>query len=410
VFDLQHHPEWPQLVALKDRFLKAGFKIYLVGGCVRDLYLQRKPKDFDFATNAKPEQIQTLFEKTNDIGKAFGTIQVVLDKKMYEVTTFRKDLEYVDGRRPVGVHFSDEIEDAKRRDFTMNALFYDLQTGKVIDHVGGIKDIEAKIIRFIGEPKDRIEDDKLRLLRALRFVSALGFDLDPATAAAVKQYVDEIHQVSRERIHEEMTKLIAGDFFHRVIPYLRDTEILQKLFEDKLDLTHLKDFLDLSRKDFAKLQVAFSLDNAQLFSILFFGFLLKADQFDWRKWRWSKELYSSVLVFRLLVKRCSAPLTKGDILQAMNSLEGNLLYLVKDHVKMNPQNLNIINEVFNTSLPYEKPLPEPLLSGEDLMELGFKPGKAMGESLEKMYQIQLENQIQDKNRLIAILRQSMNKS
>ncbi|MCB0348763.1 MAG: CCA tRNA nucleotidyltransferase, partial [Bdellovibrionales bacterium] len=287
MFDLQNHPEWSHIDQIKTRFLKSGLKIYLVGGCVRDLLLQRKPKDFDFATDAKPEEMQKLFDKTNDVGKAFGTIQVVLDKSMFEITTFRKDLDYVDGRRPEGVTFSDEVEDSKRRDFTMNALFYDLEKNEIIDYVNGQEDIKKKTIRFIGDARERIEEDKLRLLRALRFVSALGFDLEPATAAAVKAYAAKLNQVSQERVFEEMTKLIAGDFFYKAIPYLRDTDILSLVFENKLDQTKLKDFLDISRKDFYHLQTAFELGNTNLFSILFYGILLKSDQFDWRKWRWS---------------------------------------------------------------------------------------------------------------------------
>jgi tRNA nucleotidyltransferase/poly(A) polymerase len=405
VFDLQHHAEWPHLNQIKDRFLQAGFKIYLVGGCVRDMLLSRKPKDFDFATDAKPEEMQKLFPKTNDIGAEFGTIQVVLDSKSYEITTFRKDLAYKDGRHPEGVEFSDEVEDAKRRDFTMNALFYNLETHQVIDHVNGLKDLNDKVIRFIGDAHDRIEEDKLRLLRALRFVSVLGFDLEPETAAAVKKYVSELKQVSRERIHEEITKLIAGDFFHRVIPDLRDTGMLSTLFDDSLDQTKLKDFLDLSRKDFTNLQVAFGLQNTLLFSILFFGLLLNTDNFDWRKWRWSRQLHMSVLLFRSLTKTLSRPIRKAELLQTLSSLEGNLLFVVRQHVKMDASNQKMAELHYQDKMPFEKPLPEPLLSGQDLMAFGVKPGREMGQQLQSLYEYQIENQITDRDILLKQLRE-----
>ena len=172
--------------------------------------MKKKPKDFDISTNATPDQVQKIFPKTIPVGAQFGVMLVVLEGHPYEVATFRTDEGYVDGRHPTGVRFTDAREDALRRDFTVNGLFYDPIQRRVLDWVGGKKDLKQRLIRAIGDPKKRFDEDKLRMLRALRFASVLGFKIEPKTFAALKRSARQIRVVSHERVRDELVKMFTG--------------------------------------------------------------------------------------------------------------------------------------------------------------------------------------------------------
>lgn len=188
-----------------------GHETYVVGGAVRDLLMGRTPHDYDFATSALPEEIKKTFPRTVDTGIKHGTVTVMDNKASYEVTTFRADGEYADARHPEGVEFiSDVKSDILRRDFTINALAYNDQKG-VIDCVGGMADIEKKIIRCVGEPERRFKEDALRMLRAVRFAVVLGFEIEENTAAAIKKYAILIKKVSAERVREEIEKILRSE-------------------------------------------------------------------------------------------------------------------------------------------------------------------------------------------------------
>lgn len=191
------------------RLVEAGHRALFAGGCVRDRLLGGSPQDFDIATSATPEQIQLLFPKARGVGEAFGVMLVRSRGHTFEVATFRKDGPYKDGRRPTEVTFSDEVEDAKRRDFTVNGIFEEPETGVRVDYVEGEIDIEARRIRAIGDPHARISEDRLRMLRAVRFAARLGFDIDPATADAIRTHAGELKSVSPERVGEEVRKMLA---------------------------------------------------------------------------------------------------------------------------------------------------------------------------------------------------------
>jgi poly(A) polymerase len=198
---------------LVGRLRGAGFEAYWAGGCVRDQLLGRTAKDYDVATNATPQQIRGLFgrRRTLAIGAAFGVISVVGPKAagMVEVATFRRDAAYSDGRHPDSVTFSSAEEDASRRDFTINGLFYDPVEQRVIDFVGGQKDLAERRLRAIGCARDRFAEDKLRMLRAVRFAAAFDFTLDEEARAAIREMAAEIHVVSPERIAMEMRRLLC---------------------------------------------------------------------------------------------------------------------------------------------------------------------------------------------------------
>src|ERR1700722_14149447 len=177
-----------QALAIIERLLVVGFTAYLAGGCVRDQILGVTPKDYDIATDALPETVQTLFDHTVAVGARFGVIIVILgDDHHFEVATFRADAEYLDGRRPSSVRFGTIEEDVQRRDFTIGGMYFDPATGRTIDLVGGMRDLRAGIIRAIGDANERFEEDRLRMLRAIRFAARLGFSIDPATWVALKR-------------------------------------------------------------------------------------------------------------------------------------------------------------------------------------------------------------------------------
>lgn len=201
-----------------------GFRAYLVGGCVRDLLLHKAPKDFDVATNATPDQIQARFPQALRIGAHFGV--VLIDN--VEVATFRSDESYLDGRHPTEVRFeSDPREDAVRRDFAINALFLDPASNEVLDYVGGQADLDAKIVRAIGDPPVRFKEDYLRMLRAVRFAARLNFSIEPMTASAIRELAPLVRYVSPERVREELTRILTEGSARKGLELLDDLGLLE---------------------------------------------------------------------------------------------------------------------------------------------------------------------------------------
>src|SRR3954466_12596488 len=188
----------------------AGQVAYYAGGCVRDLLRGEVPKDIDVATDARPETVQKIFPRTYAVGAHFGVIVVLENDFQFEVATFRSDGVYLDGRRPVEVHFASAEQDAARRDFTINGMFFDPEKEEVIDFVGGREDLERKLIRAIGDPSQRFAEDRLRMLRAVRFATVLEYEIDPATWDAIAASAASITQISAERIREELVKIFLS--------------------------------------------------------------------------------------------------------------------------------------------------------------------------------------------------------
>ena len=208
------------------RLRHAGFEAFWAGGCVRDALLGREPHDYDVATNATPDQIEALFPHTVPVGKQFGVIVVLEGGHQFQVATFRAEEDYQDGRRPGTVRFSHAREDAIRRDFTVNALFYDPITEQVHDWVGGEKDLRARLLRTVGSPDERFAEDHLRLLRAIRFAAQLGFDIEAQTMAAVQKHAEKIKLVSAERIRDELNKLFAPPHAARGLTLLHESGLM----------------------------------------------------------------------------------------------------------------------------------------------------------------------------------------
>ena len=215
-----------------------GFQAYLVGGCVRDLLLGRNPKDYDVATDARPEQVMAIFPQTYAVGVQFGVVLVPVPDEIrtedspsgaaVEVATFRSDLGYSDGRHPDEVRFSDDPrEDVARRDFTINGMLLDPVTGETLDYVGGREDLKSGIIRTIGSPEQRFAEDKLRMLRAVRFAARFEYQIDRATFAAIQGLAAQISVVSRERVRDELTRMLIEGHARRAFLLLDESGLLQ---------------------------------------------------------------------------------------------------------------------------------------------------------------------------------------
>jgi poly(A) polymerase len=207
---------------------RSGFQALLVGGCVRDLLLGREPADYDVTTDALPHQVMGLFSEHVAVGAQFGVILIPREELKVEVATFRSDIGYSDGRRPDCVAFSKTAEeDVQRRDFTINGLLMRHDTGEVLDYVGGQADLRARVIRAIGETDRRFAEDKLRMLRAVRFAARFGFEIEPATLRAIRRHMEEIRQVSPERLRDELTKMLTEGAARRAFELLDVTGLLQ---------------------------------------------------------------------------------------------------------------------------------------------------------------------------------------
>ena len=228
---------------------KQGHQAYLAGGCVRDLLLSRKPADYDVATDATPQQVMQIFPQTYAVGEQFGVVLVPQSEasgatgvpahpserseRVVEVATFRSDAGYSDGRHPDEVRFTkDPREDVQRRDFTINGMMLDPTTNEVLDFVGGRDDLKAGIIRAIGEPERRFTEDKLRMLRAVRFAARFDYKIDPATRAAIQRLAPKIHQVSCERVREELTKMLTEGQARRAFELLDTSGLLREVLPE----------------------------------------------------------------------------------------------------------------------------------------------------------------------------------
>jgi poly(A) polymerase len=228
---MQTFPVSSSIQRFSSRFKEAGFSLYIVGGAIRDFLLGLENEDFDFTTDAQPNEVKALFGHVIPTGIEHGTVTVIFEKQMFEVTTFRSEGTYADGRHPSSVTFIRNLEeDLKRRDFTINAFAADCTTGTIIDLNGGLDDLKNRTIRAIGIPKNRFEEDALRIFRACRIASKLNFRIEEKTLLAMKSEKENLKNVSSERIREELFKLVASDHPRVGLQYMHQCSILSTLF------------------------------------------------------------------------------------------------------------------------------------------------------------------------------------
>jgi poly(A) polymerase len=218
--------------SIVERLRAHGFQALYAGGCVRDTLLGLAPHDYDVATNARPHEVEALFSRTVPVGVKFGVIIVLAGKEEIQVATFRGDGTYRDGRHPESIRFTDAEGDARRRDFTINGLFHDPISGETLDFVGGREDLKARVVRAIGDPSERFAEDRLRMLRAIRFATTLDFDIEPETWKALLHWAPKIHDVSTERLREELVKILVSPNRVRGFDLLDESGLLRELIPE----------------------------------------------------------------------------------------------------------------------------------------------------------------------------------
>ena len=416
---------------------QAGYTAYFAGGCVRDYLMDERPTDFDIATDAKPEAIEKLFPKTIPVGKQFGVEIVVEDGINFEVATFRTEGKYLDGRHPEHVKFVGPEEDASRRDFTINGIFYDPKADRIIDYVKGQSDIKAKLIRTIGDPYKRFEEDKLRLLRAIRFASNLSFSIEPATWSAIKKMAPHIKQVSAERIRDELIKLFTRANAGEGLELLSESGLLKEILPEIEAMKGVEQPPDYHPEGDVFVHTKIIMSKLQNPSVeLAFGALFhdigKPATFSneggkirfYNHSRIGKEMAETVLrrlkfSNKEIESICSCVdnhMTFGDV-QKMR--EGKLKQFVTrenfpTELEMHKidceSSHGILDNYFflkEKLVQYEQEnlKPKPFITGHDLIGLGLKPGPLMKQILEEAYTLQLESKWKDRDEVLEWVRQ-----
>ena len=406
---------------------KKGHEAFFVGGCVRDLLLKKKPKDFDVATDATPKQVSAIFPKTVAVGAKFGVMIVILEGKNFEIATFRADKGYQDGRHPTGVRFTNAKEDALRRDFTVNGLFYDPIDKKVMDWVDGQKDLKKKIIRAIGDPKKRFTEDKLRMLRAVRFASVLGFKIEPKTFSAVKKLAPKIHEVSHERVRDELVKMFTGPNPGLALTLLDKTDLLKQVLPEVHKMKGVQQPKAYHPEGDVFIHTKLLMDQLKNSDeILAFGCLLhdvgkpatfkRSDRIRFN----GHDRVGAAITEKILERLRFSNDLKDRIIACV---EGHMRF--KDVKQMRESTLKrfLQRETFQTELEQhridclashgdlsnwrflkkkikmlsrEQIKPMPLLSGKDLLNLGYTEGPLIGKILRAIEEVQLEGVLTSK--------------
>ncbi len=382
----------------------AGYEAYFAGGCVRDRLLGLSPKDYDVVSNATPEQIMKVFRRTIPVGAAFGVVRVWLGKGFeYEVATYRTDGDYSDGRRPDRVEYStSKEEDVTRRDFTINALLMDPQTDRIIDVVGGQQDLEAKRIRAVGDPAKRVAEDRLRMLRAVRFAARLGFEIEPTTYAAIMAHAPEIVEVSVERIVIELDGifgsarpahglglLVQTDLLRHVLPFERPPIDEMKAAFERLPEAH-------EDKE-ARAQIAWAL--------LLRGLPKDALEQQLRQLKLSKEQMRTLTTLVRATEVISAPerAREADVVRLLVDPQAALIAAYQAVLLGEHPAVAQLQEA--RAALQERPLPAlPLVTGADLKALGLSPGPRFKEILAAVEIEVFERRLQDSEAALSWVR------
>jgi poly(A) polymerase len=394
------------------RLREAGFEAYWAGGCVRDQLLGRTPKDYDVATNAVPDQVRELFgrRRTLAIGAAFGVIAVIGPRGAgtVEVTTFRRDAAYSDGRHPDSVSFSSAEEDASRRDFTINGLFYDPAGQRVIDFVGGQEDLAQRRLRAIGDPRHRFAEDKLRMLRAVRFAATFSFVLDPQTQAAIAEMAGDIRVVSPERIAVEMQRLLADPGRAVGVRLLGETRLAAAILPEIVPANEATERrLEETFMRLAKLPADADFPLA-LAAVLYPFVDAERAAAVADRWRLSnKETERIVWLVRHHAALLDAATMRWSILQPLLVAEGidDLLLLTEATSPAGAAAAAHCRSLL--AQPRAVLDPPPLLTGDDLLAQGIPPGPQYRTFLERLRAAQLDGIIHDKVEALGVVEKWM---
>lgn len=449
------HPEAPseelakQIVSV---LRHSGCLAWLAGGCVRDLFLGREPKDYDVATSARPDQVLQLFPGSSLVGAHFGVVLVHNEAdsqseagsqseaaSQVEVATFRSDLDYLDGRHPSGVRFeTDPRQDVLRRDFTINALLLDPETSEVLDFVDGRADLKARLIRAIGDPEQRFREDHLRLLRAVRFAARLEFDIEPHTFAAIEHQKASIHRVSPERVRDELSRILTEGGARRGFELLDATGLLAEVLPEIAAMKGVAQPPEFHPEGDVWTHTLIMLDGLQNPSVaLAWGVLLhdvgKPSTFRVAdRIRFDGHVEKGIEIAHALLNRLRFPHHVIDEIEALiaNHMKFKDVPRMKEstikrflrmpdfeeHMALHRLDClsshgSLDNYEFvrnkQREVPPEALKPAPLLTGKDLIAAGYRPGPLFGLVLSQIEDAQLEGRIQTPEEALRMARESL---
>ncbi|MBN1675977.1 MAG: CCA tRNA nucleotidyltransferase [Kiritimatiellae bacterium] len=430
--------------AVVRRLQQSGHRAYWAGGCVRDMLMSREPADYDIATDATPEQVVALFPGTVVVGKAFGVARVCLGASTCEVATFRRDHGYTDGRHPDSVTFSDPETDANRRDFTINALFFDPVTEQVLDYVGGRRDLAARLVRAVGDPFARFAEDHLRMLRAVRFAGTLGFELEPGTADSIRANAAKLAAISEERVRQELTRILvesrrAGDAL-RTMDRLGLVEVVLPevaAMKDQAQPPRFHPEGDVFTHTVLMLNKMATTDHRLAWAVLLHDIgkpptaqVDEADRIRFNRHARKGEEMARQILTRLRFSAADTDTIAGCVgnhmrfmdVQRMRKatlrkllgaptfaleLELHRLDCEASHGKLD--NYAFLVEALR-AFEQEPVMPDPWVSGRDVMALGVPHGPAVGDWKRRAYDMQLEGAVGGRDELLAWLRRELGKA
>lgn len=409
-------------LAVLRRLRDHGHVAYFAGGCVRDMLLGLEPADWDVATDAVPQRVRALFPRSQAVGAAFGVVLVREDLSVIEVATFRADDRYSDGRRPDSVRFTTAEEDARRRDFTINGLLYDPVENRVIDFVGGQEDLQRRVLRAIGDPADRFDEDYLRLLRAVRFTARFGLTIEPATRAAIVSNAHKLPRISPERVADELRRMLVPPTRGSAWRWLGELRLLSQVFR------HLPDApidgpLDEARSLVLRLpddraasfglvlaagavEIALARRQADdLRAIIEPRSISRIDAALRRSLRYSNDesetvkgtldlgtLLQDPRPTVAMIKRFLARSTSGDARLLLGALRERGLHV---------ERIRWLQSQFE-ELSRGDVAPPPLITGDDLIAEGWQPGRWFKRVLDEVYDAQLESRVRTREEALAL--------
>ena len=430
------HPAAEKIVQM---LTQAGHVAVYAGGCVRDALLQRPYLDVDIATSATPDQVQSLIPKASDPqGKAFGVIRLRIDEHVFEIATFRVDGPYLDGRRPSSITFTTAEEDAKRRDFTINGMFFNPLQNQLLDYVAGQADLSAKIIRAIGDPVSRFTEDRLRLFRAIRFAVQLGFEMEPATWKALIQLSPSSNVISPERVRDELIKIFTSPDPARGFDLLHQSGLLAVWIPELLEmrgcaqspehhpegdvwvhtrllLTHMRNpspVLALSAllHDIGKPRTSKTDPDGRIRFFGHEGVGARMAEEILRRLRFSNDEVAAItacIANHMAFK--DAPNMRVSTLKRLLArptfLEELELHRIDCSSCHGQLDIHTFLTAKMTEFSQEEIKPKPLLTGNDLQQLGIKPGPSMGKVLHQLMDEQLEGKFTDRDGALARARE-----